>query len=206
MKSTGTRLTIVVLIVLVVLLLVSKPSPEWIQAQLDSLDKTKDAPAQVQDRDVSVIPDVPAEKVEKHEQKVTNVMYQWKDEKGNLQFTEKPPVDREYKEIIIQTKKGKAAPKPTTLLRNNQVASTKTKNIPEKVESSSALASLSSRCKSRYSMVERFEEKLEKANSIRESIWLQDYCSALGDFIQEGCVLPKAEVKFNSYCPLRFKR
>ena len=206
MKSTGTGLTIAVLIVLVVLLLVSKPSPEWIQAQLDNLEKAKEVPVKVEEKEVVDSSKTDREKVEGHAQKVTNVMYQWKDEKGNIQFTEKPPVDREYKEVTIQTKRGKAAPKPTALLKNSQIAATKNQNDAQNNDRSGSLSGLSLRCKSRYSMVERFEEKLEKESNVRESIWLQDYCSALGDFIQDGCILPKAEVKFNGYCPLRFKR
>lgn len=62
------------------------------------------------------------------------------------------------------------------------------------------------RCQGKYHNVQRFEEKLAKADDVVGSIWLQDYCSALSEFIQDGCVLPKKQVTYNAYCAVRFKR
>lgn len=54
--------------------------------------------------------------------------------------------------------------------------------------------------------VNRLGKKLDKADDVVNSIWLQDYCSALSELIQDNCVVPKSEIKYNRYCPVRFKR
>jgi len=211
MKSSGTYILVLLLAVLLGVFLFAKPSPEWIQAQMDKfgLGQTQtEESIPTETGDSTVIVESKPETTTP--QKVTSVMYQWKDDKGNIQFTDQPPVDKPYKEIKIETKKGK---KKQTRYSTRPPINTSPQNSNAKVAQSdntdgtqSSFSTLSLQCRNKYSSVERFERKLDKEKDIPQSIWLQDYCSALGDFIQEECVLPKSEVKYNSYCPLRFRR
>ncbi|WP_196137495.1 DUF4124 domain-containing protein [Aliikangiella sp. G2MR2-5] len=147
--------------------------------------------------------------VNNSDQEVKSRMYQWKDEKGVIQYTQEPPQEREYEEIEIVTAKGEERYSPVTASPYSNSSSGQTKqktNRTTSVSNSPTKIELSSRCKRSYSRVEQLERKVANSKNIVDSIWLQDYCSALSEFIHEGCVLPKSEVTYNSYCPVRFRR
>ncbi len=132
-------------------------------------------------------------------------LYRWKDEYGRTQITDTPPEDREYKTITYQEPKNlpKVSPRPTLKPNfntqqkqpSNQNQQQFTKPTPLPVQ-----------CQVKMRDVHRLEKKLDKASDVTNSIWLQDYCSALSELIQDNCVVPKKEIKYNRYCPVRFKR
>lgn len=213
MRNLGTRIFFVGLVVLLVLFVVSKPDGEWIKAQLDAMNNVKEAGEELKDAIEKNESEKPSsnsnEKVATDpNKKVVSVMYQWIDKTGNVQFTESPPADRPFKKIKMETKQGlnNTRSQVSTSQINSTSRASQSRVASNEKEVQDLTDNLSLACKSKLSNIERYEKKLDKTSDLVGSIWLADYCSALSEFIQDSCVLPKKQIKYNAYCPVRFKR
>jgi len=134
-------------------------------------------------------------------------LYKWVDDQGKTQFTESPPTDRDYTEFSYD--QSKTPPKPQNWLQKTPTFQPpqfeRPKSTQRNTEENSTSFEVPIRCRVKLRAVERRSKKLDKADDIVKSIWLQDYCTALSELIQEGCVVPKSEIKYNRYCPVRYK-
>ncbi|WP_185964280.1 DUF4124 domain-containing protein [Aliikangiella marina] len=135
-------------------------------------------------------------------------LYRWKDDNGRTQVTDQPPEDKEFKVITYQDPKNIALTPQTSV--NTPNFNYQVPHASQTGQSTAPIATkptpLPVQCQVKMRDVKRLERKLDKADDVVESIWLQDYCSALSELIQDSCVVPKSEVKYNRYCPVRFKR
>lgn len=133
-------------------------------------------------------------------------LYKWKDEQGKFQFGEKPPEGTEFSEISYRadspTQANRTKPK---LQFNFPSQNQKTAQTKEQTQNTVESVNLSPQCRSKLSTLRNFERKLDKSKDIVGSIWLESYCTALSELIQDGCVMPKSDVKYNRYCPVRYK-
>jgi hypothetical protein len=134
----------------------------------------------------------------------TSKLYQWVDDVGKTQYSKIPPEGRDYREInyqpASQSSQGTATKKPSIPLKT-----TPSKPVRDEIKSSDQTFTVPIQCQNKLRAVERYEQKLDKSKDLVESIWLADYCSALSELIQDGCVVPKQAIKYNRYCPVRYK-
>lgn len=133
-------------------------------------------------------------------------LYKWKDEQGKTQFGENPPEGAQYSEISYQADSPTQANRTKQKLQFNFPSQNqKTAQAKEQAQNEVEPARLSPQCRSKLGSLRNFERKLDKSKDIVGSIWLESYCTALSELIQEGCVMPKSDIKYNRYCPVRYK-
>lgn len=136
-------------------------------------------------------------------------LYKWKDAQGNLKFGEVPPDDVEYSEISYRGDSSTQSRPQVALPKSQFQVSSQGK--PSRGESYQAAkqaikaVDLPVQCRSKLRTLSGFERKLDKSKQVVASIWLESYCTALSELIQDGCVMPKEDVKYNRYCPVRYK-
>ncbi|MDH5203966.1 MAG: hypothetical protein OEW69_12025, partial [Nitrospirota bacterium] len=57
-----------------------------------------------------------------------------------------------------------------------------------------------------YNSLNDLEKKVSKQANPSASIWLHDYCSALSEMVTEQCNISRKVIKYNDYCPVRFRK
>ena len=134
----------------------------------------------------------------------TSKFYQWVDDLGKTQYSKTPPEDRDYREINYQPA-SQSSQVTTTKKPVIPLKTTPSKPAQDEIKSSQQTFTVPIQCQNKLRAVQRYEQKLDKSKDLVESIWLADYCSALSELIQDGCVVPKQAIKYNRYCPVRYK-
>ncbi len=140
-------------------------------------------------------------------------LYRWIDEKGNTQYTQELPDENIDYEVVSYRESKKQLSSTSQRFPRNYSQLPKTQRVDSKKSSEEQKNTgevkpsfeIPLQCKAKYSRLSGYEKKLSRSKEVVESIWLQDYCTALSELIQEGCVVPKKVVKFNQYCPVRYR-
>ncbi|MGX5202400.1 DUF4124 domain-containing protein [Aliikangiella sp. IMCC44632] len=144
------------------------------------------------------------------------LMYRWLDDAGNLKFTQTPPKDREYQTVTYTSEPtrqpGSISPSRQYEIKNNKPTqylpnvTTRQQSTARNDQTDIKDLGLSLQCTSQLNHLKRFEKKLDKSKDVAQSIWLQDYCSALSELIQTNCVIAKKYIKYNQWCGVRYRR
>jgi len=162
-----------------------------IQTQVDAKDKNTGVA-------------VPTPSKQTLEQQV--VMYQWRDEQGQLHVTQTPPTDREYKTISYKVSESVRGKRPDTRQRMTMPYSPPQTTNEKDAGDTNLSQKVPVHCQFAVKRLQRYEKKLNSAQNVAESIWLHDYCEALSELITNDCRLSKSDVSYNRYCPLRYRR